>query len=456
MKQSQQGGDDMAEVISRIPPHSIEAEQSVLGSMLLDREAVAVAADGLKPEDFYLDAHKEIFDAMVEIFDRGEPVDLVTVVEELRQRTTLNAVGGVSYITDLSMTVPSTANIKYYVGIVEEKSILRRLISACNDVIRESYEAREDIDIIVDHAEKKIFEVTQRNTTTDFEPVKTILLDTYTKIEELSKNKGKVIGIPTGFIDLDQKTSGLHPSDFILVAARPSMGKTSFVLNIAQYAALRANVPTAIFSLEMSKDQLVQRMLSSESNVELQKIRTGELTEEEWIKLVEAAGPLSQAPIYIDDTPGISVMEMRSKARRLKMEKGLGLIVIDYLQLMSGRGRAENRQQEISEISRSLKALARELSVPVITLSQLSRAPEARTDHRPMLSDLRESGAIEQDADVVMFLYRDEYYNPDTEKKNIAELIIAKQRNGPTGTVELVWLGQFTKFVNYERTRQEI
>lgn len=446
----------MAEVISRIPPHNIEAEQSVLGSMLLDREAVAVAADGLKPEDFYMDAHKEIFEAMVEIFDRGEPVDLVTVVEELRQRATLDAVGGVSYITDLSMTVPSTANIKYYVGIVEEKSILRRLISACNEVIRESYEAREDIELIVDHAEKKIFEVTQKNTTTDFEPIKTVLLDTYAKIEELSKNKGKVIGIPTGFVDLDQKTSGLQPSDFILVAARPSMGKTSFVLNVAQYAALHANVPTAIFSLEMSKEQLVQRMLSSESNVELQKIRTGELTEEEWIKLVEAAGPLSQAPIFIDDTPGISVMEMRSKARRLKMEKGLGLIVIDYLQLMSGRGKSENRQQEISEISRSLKALARELSVPVITLSQLSRAPEARTDHRPMLSDLRESGAIEQDADVVMFLYRDEYYNPDTEKKNIAEVIIAKQRNGPTGTVELVWLGQFTKFVNYERTRQEI
>jgi len=445
----------MAEMISRIPPHNMEAEQSVLGSMLLDKEAVAVAADGLKADDFYLDAHKEIFDAMVEIFDRGEPVDLVTVVEELRQRATLEAVGGVSYITDLSMTVPSTANIKYYVGIVEEKSILRRLISACNDVIRESYEAREDIELIVDHAEKKIFEITQRNTTTDFEPIKTILLDTYSKIEELSKNKGNVIGIPTGFADFDQKTSGLHPSDFILVAARPSMGKTSFVLNIAQYAALHAKVPTAIFSLEMSKDQLVQRMLSSEANVELQKIRTGELTEEEWIKLVEAAGPLSQAPIYIDDTPGITVMEMRSKARRLKMEKGLGLIVIDYLQLMSGRGKAENRQQEISEISRSLKALARELSVPVITLSQLSRAPEARTDHRPMLSDLRESGAIEQDADLVVFLYRDEYYNPDTEKKNIAELIIAKQRNGPTGTVELVWLGQFTKFVNYERTRQE-
>ena len=446
----------MAEAISRIPPHNIEAEQSVLGSMLLDKEAVAVAVDGLKPEDFYLDAHKEIFEAMVDIFDRGEPVDLVTVVEELRQRTTLDAVGGVSYITDLSMTVPSTANIKYYVGIVEEKSILRRLISACNEIIKESYEAKEDIDIIVDHAEKKIFQVSQRNTTSDFEPIKDILLDTYTKIEELSKNKGKIIGIPTGFVDLDQKTSGLHPSDFILVAARPSMGKTSFVLNVAQHAALRADVPTAIFSLEMSKDQLVQRMLSSESNVELQKIRTGELTEEEWIRLVEAAGPLSQAPIYIDDTPGISVMEMRSKARRLKMEKGLGLIVIDYLQLMTGRGRAENRQQEISEISRSLKALARELSVPVIALSQLSRAPEARTDHRPMLSDLRDFGAIEQDADVVMFLYRDEYYNPDTEKKNIAEVIIAKQRNGPTGTVELVWLGQFTKFVNYEKTRQEI
>jgi len=445
----------MAESISRIPPHNMEAEQSVLGSMLLDKEAVAVAIDSLKGEDFYLDAHKEIFEAMTEIYDRGEPVDLVTVVEELRQRATLDAVGGVSYITDLSMTVPSTANIKYYVGIVEEKSILRRLIAACNDVIRESYEAREDIEIIVDHAEKKIFEITQRNTTTDFEPIKTILLDTYTKIEELSKNKGSIIGIPTGFVDFDQKTSGLHPSDFILVAARPSMGKTSFVLNIAQYAALHAKVPTAIFSLEMSKEQLVQRMLSSESNVELQKIRTGELTEEDWIRLVEAAGPLSQAPIYIDDTPGITVMEVRSKARRLKIEKGLGLIIIDYLQLMSGRGRAENRQQEISEISRSLKALARELHVPIIALSQLSRAPESRNDHRPVLSDLRESGAIEQDADLVAFLYRDEYYNPDTDKKNIAELIIAKQRNGPTGTVELVWLGQFTKFVNYERTRQE-
>lgn len=443
------------ETMSRMPPHNMEAEQSVLGCMLLDKESVATATDFLDSDDFYADAHKEIFDSMVEIYDRGEPVDLVTVTEQLRQRGTLEAVGGVVYLSDLSMTVPSTANIKYYVDIVEEKAILRRLIAACNDIIKQSYEAREEIDLIIDHAEKSIFEITQRNTVSDFEPIKTVLLDTYAKIEEMSKNKGKIIGVPTGFHDFDQKTSGLQPSDFVLIAARPSMGKTSFVLNVAQYAAIRANVPVAIFSLEMSKEQLVQRMLSAEANVELQKIRTGDLSEEEWIKLVEAAGPLSQAPIYIDDTPGISVMEMRSKARRLKLEKGLGMIVIDYLQLMSGRGRAENRQQEISEISRSLKALARELSVPVVTLSQLSRAPEARTDHRPMLSDLRESGAIEQDADLVAFLYRDEYYNPDTEKKNIAEVIIAKQRNGPTGTVELVWLGQYTKFANYAKTHQE-
>ncbi len=446
---------NMMEALSRMPPHNIEAEQSVLGCMLLDKESIAVATDFLKGEDFYADSHKEIFESMMDIYDRGEPVDLVTVSEQLRQRGTLEAVGGVAYISDLSMAVPSTANVRYYVGIVEEKSILRRLISACNEVIKQSYEASEDIELIIDYAEKSIFQVTQRNTISDFEPIKTILLDTYARIEELSKNKDKIIGVPTGFKDFDQKTSGLHPSDLILVAARPSMGKTSFVLNIAQYAALHANIPVAIFSLEMSKDQLVQRMLSSESNIELQKIRTGELDENDWIKLVEAAGPLSQAPIFIDDTPGITVMEMRSKARRLKIEKGLGMLIVDYIQLMSGRGKAESRQQEISEISRSLKALARELSVPVVALSQLSRAPEARSDHRPMLSDLRESGAIEQDADVVAFLYRDEYYNPDTDKKNIAEVIISKQRNGPTGTVELVWLGQFTKFANYEKTHQE-
>jgi len=423
--------------------------------MLLDKEAVAAAVEQLKGEDFYSDAHKEIFSGIINLFDRGEPVDLVTVTDELRQRGTLEGVGGVTYISDLSMAVPSTANIQYYIRIVKEKSLLRKLIQAANEILQESYEAQEEIENIIDHAEKRIFDISQNRTSRDFEPIRTILLEAYSKIEELSKNKGKVIGVPTGFRDFDQKTSGLHPSDFILVAARPSMGKTTFVLNIAQYAAVQARIPVAIFSLEMSKDQLAQRMLSAESNVELQKIRTGELDENDWIKLVQAAGPLSQAPIFIDDTPGISAMEIRSKARRLKLEHGLGLIVIDYLQLMSGRGRAENRQQEVSEISRSLKALARELNVPVITLSQLSRAPEARQDHRPMLSDLRESGAIEQDADLVCFIYRDEYYNPDTEKKNIAEVIIAKQRNGPTGTVELVFLGQYTKFVNYEKIRVE-
>jgi replicative DNA helicase len=445
----------MAELLHRIPPHSMEAEQSVLGSMLLDSESVSAASGALKGEDFYSKAHKEIYEAMLDIYERGEPVDLVTLVEELRQRGTLEGVGGVTYISDLSMAVPSTANVKYYIRIVEEKSVLRRLIVASNEIIRESYEAQEELDIILDGAEKRIFEISQRQIKDYFESIKDILIDTYAKIEELSKNKGNITGVPTGFSEFDQKTSGLHPSDLILVAARPSMGKTSFVLNIAQHVALYEKVPVAIFSLEMAKEQLVQRMLSAEANVELQKIRTGDLTDDDWLKLVKAAGPLSQAPIYIDDTAGISAMEIRSKARRLKMERGMGLLIIDYLQLMSGRGKTENRQQEISEISRSLKALARELRVPVIALSQLSRAPEARTQHRPMLSDLRESGAIEQDADVVAFIYRDEYYNPDTEKKNIAEIIIAKQRNGPTGTIELVWLGQYTKFANYERSRRE-
>lgn len=445
----------MDRLMQRIPPHSLEAEQSVLGSMLLDKEAVAIVVEQLKGEDFYSDAHKEIFEAVLNLYDHGKPIDLVTLVEEVRQRGTLDGVGGTTYITDLSMAVPSTANIKYYTNIVEEKSILRKLIVASNEILKVSYEGQDELEVILDLAERMIFNISQKRNSQSFESIKTILLDTYAKIEELSKNKGKIIGVPTGFHDLDIRTSGFNPSDFILVAARPSMGKTSFVLNIAQYAAMHAKVPIAVFSLEMGRDQLVQRLLSAESNVELQKIRTGDLSENDWIKLVQAAGPLSQAPIFIDDTPSISVSEMRSKARRLKLEHGLGMIVIDYLQLMSGRGRIESRQQEISEISRSLKALARELNVPVVTLSQLSRAPEARTDHRPMLSDLRESGAIEQDADVVMFLYRDEYYNPDSEKKNIAEVIIAKQRNGPTGTVELVWLGQFTKFVNYEQLRRD-
>ena len=439
----------------RIPPNSMEAEQSVLGSMLLDKEAVAAAAEVLHGEDFYSDAHREIYEAILDIYDRGMPVDLVTLAEALRQRGTLESVGGGTYISDLSMSVPSTANVRYYVRIVEEKAVLRRLIAASGDIMQESYAASEDLDIIIDHAEKKIFDISQRKNDQNFEPIKTILLDTYSRIEELTKNKGKIVGVATGFRDFDLRTSGLNPSDFVLIAGRPSMGKTSFALNIAQYAAVHSKVPVAIFSLEMSKDQLVQRMLSCQAHIELQKIRTGDLTEEDWIKLVHAATPLSQAPIFIDDTPAISAMEIRSKARRLKLEHGLGMIVIDYLQLMSGRGNIESRQQEVSDISRSLKALARELEVPVVTLSQLSRGPEARQDHRPMLSDLRESGAIEQDADLVVFLYRDEYYNPDSEKQNIAEAIIAKQRNGPTGTVELVWLGEYTQFASYERNRQE-
>lgn len=443
----------MSDTIVRMPPYSLEAEQSVLGSMMIDKEAIAAASEILTSDDFYSDAHKEIYNAILGMYEQGEPVDLITLTEALRQRGTLEGIGA-AYLTELSMVVPSTANVKYYIRIVEEKAILRRLIKASNDIIKDSYEAQQEVDIILDEAEKRIFKIAERRSRADFEPIKVALLDAYAQIEELSKNKGKIIGVPTGFTDFDLMTAGLHPSDFVLIAARPSMGKTSFALNIAQYAAINEGIPVAIFSLEMSKSQLVQRMLSSEANVELQKVRTGDLEDTDWIKLVQAASPLSQAPIFIDDTPGISVMEMRSKARRLKLEHGLGMVVIDYLQLMSGRGRPENRQQEISEISRSLKALARELDVPVVTLSQLSRAPEARTDHRPMLSDLRESGAIEQDADVVVFLYRDEYYNPDTEKQNIAEVIIAKQRNGPTGTVELVWLGQFTKFANYAKSRQ--
>lgn len=445
----------MAELLNRTAPYNMEAEQAVLGSVLIDAESLAAAAEHLKSEDFYSESHKEIFSAILDIHTKGEPVDVVTLVEEIKNRGTLDKSGGIAYLTDLSMSVPSTANLKYYIKIVDEKSTLRRLISASNEIIKNCYQGQEELEYIIDQAEKKIFNLSQRHNSHQFYTMKEILLEVYSRIEELAKNKGRITGVPTGFTEFDHMTSGLNPAELILVAARPSMGKTSFVMNIAQYAALRARVPVAVFSLEMAKEQLAQRMLSSEANVELQKIRTGSLDEADWLKLVRAAGPLSQAPIYIDDSPGINSMELRSKARRLKMERGIGLVVLDYLQLMSGRGRVENRQQEISEISRSLKALARELKVPVVALSQLSRAPEARAGHKPMLSDLRESGAIEQDADVVAFLYRDEYYNPDSDKKNIAEVIIAKQRNGPTGTVELVWLGQFTKFAGYDRVHSE-
>lgn len=437
--------------LGRIMPHSMEAEQSVIGAMLIDRDCIATVTEVIKSDDFYRENHKEIFEAMMDLFDRNEPVDLVTVAEQLKLRGSMEAIGGLEYLTELATLVPTTANVKYYAKLVEEKAILRRLIRESTEIANMGYEASDEVSHIMDQAEKKIFDILQKRNSQGFSPIKDVLIESFDKLEELYKNKGKITGIPTGFNDLDIKTAGLHPSDLILIAARPAMGKTSFALNIAQHAAVHANVPVAVFSLEMSKDQLVNRMLWSESLVDSQRIRTGELQDDDWPKLARAIGPLSEAPIYIDDTPGVSVVEMRAKCRRLKLEKNLGLVVIDYLQLMQGRGKTESRQQEISEISRSLKILAKEINVPVITLSQLSRAPESRTDHRPILSDLRESGAIEQDADIVMFLYRDDYYNPDTDKKNIAECIIAKHRNGSTGTVELVWLGQYTKFANLER-----
>ncbi|SCG84476.1 replicative DNA helicase [Proteiniborus sp. DW1] len=442
------------QALGRVPPHSIEGEQSVLGSMILDKNAIIAATEILKPSDFYKEAHREIYEAILEIYNRDEPVDLITLSDELKKRNTLDAVGGILYLADLSEAISTTANIRFYCEIVEEKSILRRLISASNDIIAKGYEADEDINVIIDAAEKKIFEITQKRSSEGLDPIKEVLLESFSRIEQMALNKSDLTGLTTGFIDLDQKTSGLQKSDLVLVAARPSMGKTAFSVNLSVNAALKGNASVAIFSLEMSKEQLVQRMLSSESHVELQKIINGRLDEEDWPKLLRAMGPLSQAKIFIDDTPGITLMEMKAKCRRLKMEKGLDLIMIDYLQLMSGEGRNENRQQEISAISRGLKGLAKEMDCPVIALSQLSRAPEIRADHRPILSDLRESGAIEQDADIVMFLYRDDYYHPDSEKKNIGEVIIAKHRNGPTGTVELVFMGEYTKFLNLEKPRQ--
>ncbi|MBF8982311.1 replicative DNA helicase [Lutibacter sp. B2] len=439
------------ENLGKIPPHNIDAEQSVLGAMILDKDAIINAGELINKEDFYKEANQEVFDAIIHLYKRDEPVDLVTLSEELTQRKTLDLIGGITYLTSLSSAVPTTTNIKYYAKIVEEKSILRKLIRASSEILEKGYSAEEEISNILDLAEKSIFDISQKRSQEGFSPIKDILMDSFNKIEELYQSEGGITGLTTGFADVDKKTSGLQKSDLILVAARPSMGKTAFSLNIAQNAAIKGDASVAIFSLEMSKDQLVQRMLSAESLIEIQKIRTGTLSEDEWPRLARAMGPLSQAKIYIDDTPGITPMSMKAKCRRLKMEKGLDLILIDYLQLMNGDGKVESRQQEISTISRTLKGLAREMDCPVVALSQLSRAPELRADHRPILSDLRESGAIEQDADIVMFLYRDEYYNADTDKQNIGELIIAKQRNGSTGSVELAWLGQFTKFADLDR-----
>lgn len=440
-------------VLNKVPPNSIEAEQSVLGSMLLDREAIIVVLEFLKGTDFYKEAHKEIFESMYDLFNRNEPVDLVTLMEELKKREMLEAIGGTPYLTSLASGVPITSNVKYYAEIVERKSLLRKLIRSSQEIIQLGYSSDVEVLEVIEQAQKSIYDISQDRSNEGFTHIRELLSDTFDRIEELYENKTAITGLTTGFMDLDKKLSGFHKTDLILVAARPAMGKSAFALNLAQNAAIKAGASVAVFSLEMSKEQLMLRMLASESMVDLGKIQIGNLNEEEWAKIAGAMSPLSQSKIYFDDTPGISVMEMRSKCRRLKMEKGLDLILIDYLQLMEGDGRSESRQQEIASISRNLKIMAKELDCPVIALSQLSRAPELRADHRPILSDLRESGAIEQDADLVIFLYRDEYYTPDSEKKNIGEIIIAKHRNGETGNVDLIWLGQYQKFLDYEKYR---
>lgn len=441
--------------IGKIPPNDIEAEQAILGSMLIDKDAVIDAMEVLKPEDFYREDNKYIYQAMINLYNRAEPIDIITVKSELMSIQKFEAIGGMEYLAILPDKVPLVSNADKYIKIVEEKAILRNLIKAADDIKGMGYAQNEEIDNVIDQAEKKIFNIMQGKNQKGFTAIKDVLVETFAELEKLYNQKETIIGVPTGFTDLDYKTAGLHNSDLILVAARPAMGKSAFALNIATNAAINAKVPVAIFNLEMSKSQLVNRMLCSEAMVDSNKVRTGKIDEEDWIKLATALGPLSEAPIYIDDTPGITIAEIRAKCRKLKLEKNIGLIVIDYLQLIQGSGkRNSSREQEISEISRSLKILAKELDVPVIALSQLSRAAEARQDHRPMLSDLRESGAIEQDADIVMFLYRDDYYNPDSEKKNIAEIIMAKHRAGSTGTVELLWLGNYTKFVNIEKYRE--
>lgn len=441
--------------IGKVPPHDIDAEQAVIGSMLTDKDAVVEAIEILKADDFYRQDNKTIYEAILNLYNRAEPIDIITVKSELQSLGKLDTIGGLEYLAILPDKVPTTANVDKYIKIVEEKSVLRQLIKASNEVIDLGYAQTEELDTIIDTAEKRIFEISQGKNQKGYSAIQDILVESFAEIERLYNQKKPITGIPTGFTDLDYKTAGLHNSDLILIAARPAMGKSALALNIATNAAIKAKVPVAIFNLEMSKNQLVNRMLCSEAMVDSNKIRTGKIEEDDWVKLATALGPLSEAPIYIDDTPGISITEIRAKCRKLKIEKNIGLVVIDYLQLVQGTGkRNSSREQEISEISRSLKILAKELDVPVIALSQLSRAAEQRADHRPMLSDLRESGAIEQDADIVMFLYRDDYYNPDSEKKNIAEIIMAKHRSGSTGTIELLWLGSYTKFVNIEKYRE--
>ena len=441
--------------LGRNPPQNISAEQAALGSMLLQESAILHSIDILRSEDFYRKPHQIIFTCISDLFEKSRGVDLVTLTEELNRRGLLEEIGGVTYLTSLINSVPTAANIEYYVKIIEEKSILRNLINNATKIISMGYEEKEDGKILLDKAEHLIFEVSERNLGQTFVPIKEILQDSFEKIEDLYHREEFITGVPSGFDEFDDITTGFQPSEFIVVAGRPAMGKTAFCMNIAQYASINKNVPVAIFSLEMSKSQLVQRMLCSEARVDAHNLRKGRLAESDWPTLSMAAGRLASAPIFIDDTSGISSLEIKAKARRLKAQHNLGLVIIDYLQLIQTAGRIENRQQEISEISRSLKGLARELNVPVIAVSQLSRAVEQRIERRPRLSDLRESGAIEQDADLVVFIYREEYYKPKTEKKGIAEVIISKQRNGPTGSVELTFIKEYAKFENLARIREE-
>ncbi len=439
-------------IVKRVMPNSPEAEQSVIGSMLMDRDAILTASEILKKEDFYQNQYGIIFEAMVELLNAGLPADLITLQNKLREKDVPPEISSLEYVGALLDVVPTSAHVKNYANIVREKAVLRRLIRTMDEISNEAYAEKDSLDVVLEDTEKKVFDLLQSRTGGDYTPIKEVVINALKKIETASKNKGTVTGIATGFKDLDYMLSGFHPSELLLVAARPAMGKTAFVLNIAQYVAFHSNLTTAIFSLEMSSEQLVNRLFSLESRVDAQALKTGNLADSDWEKLVEGAGIIGNSNLIIDDTPGITVSELRSKCRKYKLEKDLKLVIIDYLQLMSGSGRgSESRQQEISDISRALKGLARELDVPVIALSQLSRAVEQRPDHRPMLSDLRESGAIEQDADVVMFIYRDDYYNKDSERKGISEIIVAKQRSGPTGTVELVWLPQYTRFANIEK-----
>lgn len=440
-------------LIKRVMPNSIEAEQSVIGAMLMDKDAILTVSEIIGSADFYQSVYAVLFDAMLELYTEGKPVDLITLQERLKEKDAPPEVSSLAYVKDLLDMVPTSANVKYYAEIVLEKSLMRKMIRLNEEIANTCYAGSESVEAVMEVAEKKIFDLVQNRNGGEYVPIKQVVINALDKIAAASKLKGTVTGIPTGFIDLDYKTAGLQPSDLVLIAARPSMGKTAFVLNIAQHVAFHSKKAAAIFSLEMSKEQLVNRLFSLESQVDAQLLRTGSLKDDDWEKLIEGAGTIGKSRLIIDDTPSISISEMRSKCRKFKLEQGLDIIIIDYLQLMSGSvgGRSESRQQEISEISRSLKALARELNVPVIALSQLSRAVEQRPDKRPMLSDLRESGAIEQDADVVMFIYRDDYYNRESEKKNVAEIIIAKQRNGPIGTTELAWLPNYTKFGNLKR-----